>query len=443
MIAPATHSQELHVRHSHRGLWYENVQLAWHVLGPLALEHLQHSINALVQRHESLRTQFLSLDGELVQAILPELEVPVRQVERSGQVRSSRSRALHRLLMVDNSRPFDLRRAPLIRATLVRNGVTDHVLAITISHVVFDGWSAAVLAEELETSYRAFAHGEAPRLQVLPIQLGDYASFERQADRRQDYEYWRSELHGAPARLPVPCRPRVQPPLPRAFGYYRFTAASPATMRALERIVRAEAATVPMALLAAYATMLHAYTRSSDLVVAIGDANRDHPATHPLLGCFFRVVPVRIRLNPEVPFRTLLSSVRAAVSASYLHAIPDGELDSALPFDSTPGASVLHDTAFNFVPHRTGPSDKQPQPRGNDDVAFRRFWPPTPPLRPRASWAGTTIALTLYPDASGRLDALLRHDPDVLAPGTVAELGRMFRETIRASATSPDRPGGG
>ncbi|MET8546929.1 condensation domain-containing protein, partial [Kitasatospora sp. NPDC004799] len=214
-VVPVPRTGPAPMSHAQQRLWFleeftpgvaENVALALRLRGTLDPGALGAALDALTARHESLRTTFDSVDGHGVQLVHPPHVVPLPLHDLSGRPADERPRALRELLTADRARPFDLRRGPLLRATLVRLAEGDHVLALTLHHMVTDGWSTGVLLADLAHLYRAELGSTEDELAPLPVQYVDYAHWQRTAGApaEEHLAYWRRQLAGVvPPRLPV------------------------------------------------------------------------------------------------------------------------------------------------------------------------------------------------------------------------------------------------
>jgi acyl carrier protein len=184
--------------------------------GVLAEEALGRSLDALVARHEALRTAIREIAGQPRQVVMPAAALPLPVDDLGGLDPSSREAAARRLVDQENARPFDLEAGPLLRARLVRLGPAEHLLCLTFHHIAFDGWSIGVLVRELAALYRAHATGRAPRLPALPVQYPAFAVWQRSpafADALEpDLDYWRAQLADLPPieLAPDRARPAVQ-----------------------------------------------------------------------------------------------------------------------------------------------------------------------------------------------------------------------------------------
>ncbi|WP_188306019.1 non-ribosomal peptide synthetase, partial [Streptomyces sp. CBMA123] len=292
--------------------------LALRLRGPLEPDALGAALTALVARHESLRTTFDGVDGQGVQLVHPPREMPLPRHDLSELPERERESALRRLLTAERARPFDLRGGPLLRPALVRLADRDHVLALTLHHIVTDGWSTAVLLTDLAHLYRAELGSAEHPLAPLPVQYADYAHWQHTAGAADDQlGYWRQQLAGVePIRLPLD-RPR---PTVRTSNGGTVRLAVPAdTARRLARIGRERGTTLFTTLVAAAQAYLARLSGDQDIAVGTVTAGRERPETQRLIGFFVNTLVLRSRIEPRQPFGDFLTEVRQTVRDAFAH----------------------------------------------------------------------------------------------------------------------------
>ncbi|HJQ69041.1 MAG TPA: condensation domain-containing protein, partial [Blastocatellia bacterium] len=221
-IAPRADSAPPPLSPAQQGLWFINEldpgnlsytdSFAFRLIGQIDIKALSQSINEVIRRHESLRTAFRVIDGMPVQIINPSLSLPVSVIDLTGLPESVRAAEAQSLAATQARLPFDLTTGPLLRVSLSRLDINEHILLFTVHHMVSDGWSLGLLVKELSALYEAFSHGEPSPLAELPIQYADYAAWE-QGRLIELIElhlpFWRDRLAAAPASLDLPTdRPR-------------------------------------------------------------------------------------------------------------------------------------------------------------------------------------------------------------------------------------------
>ena len=298
-----------------------NVPSTYSLAGPLAPAALAAGLSEIVRRHEALRTRFVEVDGEPRQEIGAPWQVALPQVDLRGLGRERRPGELARLRTEEAGRPFNLARGPLLRAGLVRLDEEEHALLLTVHHIVYDGWSEGVLTAELTALYAAALAGRPSPLGELAVQYADFAAWQRAWPPEvlgRQLAWWRDELAGAPAALPLPVdRPRPAAPSFRgASAMLRLPAAATAALR---QAARREGTTLYMLLLAGFAALLARVTGEEDLPVGTPVADRPRPEVEGLIGFFVNTVVIRARAAGDPSFRGLLATVRDTALGAFAH----------------------------------------------------------------------------------------------------------------------------
>ncbi|HEY3861976.1 MAG TPA: amino acid adenylation domain-containing protein [Verrucomicrobiae bacterium] len=325
-----------------------NVPAAIHLKGPLNLKALQQSFDAIVARHEALRTTLHFSDGNLKQEITAALEVPISVADlgRQGEPK------MLELFQAEARRPFDLEHGPLIRASVARLGETDHGLVIVMHHAVTDGWSLDILFRELETGYRAFAAGAAPAFTPLPVQAADYAGWQRGwmqgAAMERELAYWKDKLAGAPVALELPSvAAGAEPPAAKAA---RATVELPEQLRAeIMRLGQGEGATTFMVLMTALAITLRNWTGQTDMVLGTVSAGRSRREIEDLIGCFMNFLPLRLKIDGTETGLEALRAVKEEVIESQAHQdCPFEKIVESAKVERRPGRNPLYNAALLF-----------------------------------------------------------------------------------------------
>ena len=329
-----------------------NIALVRRVAGALDRDALAKALSALVARHEILHTVFAAKDGRPVARVRPAADVALPIVHLASLPEPEREAAVQREIAAEAQRPFNLATGPLFRARVLEAGVDDHVLLLTLHHIVTDAWSQGVLNRELGALYASFARGEIPGLPALPIQYADYAAWQRVAlegaESERQLAYWKPRLAGAARSLDLPAdRPR--PPVPSHRGDRRAVSLSPEVTRALKDLSRREGATLFMTLLAGFEALLHRLTGQSDLLIGTPIANRGRAETEGLIGFFLNTLVLRTDLSGDPPFRELVGRVREAALGAYAHQdMPFERLVQEVEPERDPSRSPLFQVMFTL-----------------------------------------------------------------------------------------------
>src|SRR5215217_1019388 len=326
-----------------------NIPVEWRLGGALDEAALERALGEIVRRHEALRTTFREVDGSPVQVIAPFGGFTLRLDDLSGLADADREVEVRRRAGEEAARPFDLSAGPLFRAALLRLGEEDHVLLLSMHHIVSDGWSTGVLFRELSALYAAYLAGRESPLPELPVQYADYAVWQREQlagevlDRQ--LAYWKERLAGAPELLELP----TDHPRPAVQTYRGATVLVELSLQLLERLQalgQSEGATLYMVLLGAFQVLLGKYAGSEDVVVGTPIAGRTRRETEELIGFFVNTLVLRTDLSGNPSFRETLRRVREVTLGAYAHQeVPFEKLVAELQ----PERSLSHSPLFQVM----------------------------------------------------------------------------------------------
>lgn len=298
-----------------------NESEAVRLLGELDVGAMQEALDAVIARHEVLRTTFhRTADGPMA-SVHESWPLRIRQINLSGLAAAQREAEVERLLIDEPRRLYDLENEPGIRVTLLRLGAREHVFILMMHHIICDRWSTGIVSRELTALYQALVCGKTPALPPLPIQNGDYVVWQLQrveADFADDFAYWEENLRGAPDLLELPTdrpRPRVQS-YRGARRRFRLSASLAEGLRNRSRQEKASLFTIFTAVLN---VLLYRYTGSEDVVVGIPVADRDRHEAQSLIGFLIDTHALRTRLSGGMPFRELLARVQTGLVGLYCH----------------------------------------------------------------------------------------------------------------------------
>lgn len=394
---------------------------------PLDTHALARTLDEIVRRHEALRTTFQTRDGHPVQVIAPHLAVPVPETDLAHLPPHERESEAQRLATAESRRPFDLTRGPLIRAGLLRLGPEDHVLLLTLHHIIADGWSLGVLFHELSTLYEAFVAGQPSPLPELPIQFADHATWQRRwldgPVLAEQLEHWTRQLAGVPELVLPTDRPR--PPVATFRGARTFFTVDEDLRRAATELGRATGTTLFMVLLATFEALLSRYSGQDDFPVGVPIANRTRKETEALIGFFVNTLVVRADISGDPTFRELLARVRETALAAYAHQdLPFErlveELAPARDAARTPLIQVMF--ALQNAPVSSGGSLVQPS---LEVLAVER------------GTANFDLVLDLWEQDDG-LGGRVEYSTDLFDQDTIDRLLDHFRVLLGSATTGPD-----
>ena len=322
----------LQLSYAQEGLWFldqlglvgpaYNMSMALKLEGELNVDALDRSLSELIRRHESLRTRFEPVAGSPVQVIgSPGVFALIIQ-DLSGLQEQDKAVFVQQLSREEAHRTFDLSKGPLLRASLLRVAPREHVLLITMHHIVSDGWSVGIVKKELSALYDAYSVGRSSPLSDLPVQYVDYANWQRRWLQGEVFQtqldYWRKNLAGAPPELTLPTdRPR---PAIESFKGACLTFVLPLTLAgALTKLGRRENVTFFVVLLSAYQVLLSRWSGQEDIIVGSPIAGRTVREVEGLVGCFANALVLRTEVTEDLTCRELLKRVKEVTLGAYAH----------------------------------------------------------------------------------------------------------------------------
>jgi len=348
----------LPLSYAQQRLWFlsqlEGVSEAYHIplglrlRGDLDQAALRAALDSLVARHEALRTRFVQEAGEPRQRIAPEgIGFALQEHDLRGE--ADVEGALCQLSAQEVSAQFDLHSGPVIRGRLIRLAEHEHVLLLTMHHIVSDGWSVGVLLQELGELYRAYRCGQTDTLPALPIQYADYAVWQRRwlsgALLQSQREYWQRTLSGAPALLELPSE-RVRPAQQDYVGaLLEFELGEELTGK-LKALSQRHTATLFMTVLTGWAVVLSRLSGQQDVVIGTPVANRTRLELEGLIGFFVNTLALRLDLSGNPGVSELLQRVKSQTLNAHQH--------QDLPFEQVveivqPPRSLAHSPLFQVL----------------------------------------------------------------------------------------------
>ncbi|MDM8560649.1 amino acid adenylation domain-containing protein [Candidatus Parabeggiatoa sp. HSG14] len=359
LIKPISRGENLPISFSQQRLWFldqlegsnatYNIPVALRLDGPLQITVLEQSLSEIIQRHETLRTTIPTINGKpVVQLSMTGYQLSI--VDLTQLSLEKQASKIQQLVSEEARLPFDLAKGHLFRAILWKLGVQEHVLGVTMHHIISDGWSMGVFLRELSTLYEAFFQGKPSPLPALEIQYADFTHWQQQwltGERLEKHvNYWKKQLAGIPTLLELPTdkpRPAIQ----------RFRGATlhltvPSTLTdQLKSLSQQSETTLFMTLLAAFATLLSRYSDTSDIVIGSPIANRTHSQVEPLIGFFVNTIVLRLNLENNPHFEELLRRIQSVAREAYAHQeIPFEKLVEALKLERNLSHTPLFQVMF-------------------------------------------------------------------------------------------------
>ncbi|MBW9076289.1 condensation domain-containing protein, partial [Agrobacterium deltaense] len=406
-----------------------NIAAAVRMDGNLDVVALERAFAELVRRHEVLRTRFVTRDGQVFQSIDEAAPFRLALMDLSSLDPAQRADTIRRAEQDEAAHRFDLAQGPLIRATLLRLSAQEHIILVTMHHIVSDGWSMSIVIREIGALYTAFMEGRPSPLAGLPVQYADFAVWQRRwlqgevLDRQ--VSYWKARLAGAPPALELPTdRPR---PLTQSYRGASCTFELPKELTgALAVLARQEGATLFMVLLAAFKVVLSRWSGQDDIVVGTPVAGRTHAETEDLIGFFINMLALRTSLAGDPDFRTLLRQVRDGALEAYAH--------QEMPFDRLveevrPARDLSRQPIFQtLVVLQNMPQERLELP----GLTLRR-------VTEQRATAKFDLSLYLQETENG-LAGTLEYATDLFEHNTIERLKDHYRLLLEGVVADPEQP---
>jgi amino acid adenylation domain-containing protein len=329
-IQPASRQENIPLSFAQQRLWFlsqlepnssaYNIPAAVRLTGKLNVAALSKSINEIIRRHEILRTTFTVVDGEAIQVIGKGENFTFPVIDLQGLAKDKKQEEVQNIVVLEAQKPFDLEQDLLIRASLIQLSETDHVILLTMHHIVSDGWSTGIFIKELTALYTAFSQGQPSPLSELSIQYADFVIWQRkwlQGEVLQtQLDYWKQQLGGNLPILELPTdKPR--PAIQSNNGATQSFRLSKSLTEKLKDLSKQEEVTLFMTLLAAFKVLLYRYTQQEDIIVGTPIANRNRAEIEGLIGFFVNTLVLRTNLGNNPIFREFLQQVREVTLDAY------------------------------------------------------------------------------------------------------------------------------
>ncbi len=436
-ITPIDRKGDLPLSFAQQRLWFldqlepnnpfYNIPSAVRLSGELDVAILEKSLNALIERHEMLRTRIVTVEGRPHQVIAPSLSLRLPVIDLAGLPATEREAEVLRLAHAESQQPFDLAEGPLFRVKLIRLAEDEHVTLFTLHHIIADGWSMGVLLREMALLYNAFRHERPSPLPPLPIQYVDFAAWQREWLKGEVLErqlaYWKQQLAGSPPLLELPTdRPR---PAVYSFRGAQLHLLLPKELtERLQALSRQAGTTLFMTLLAGFQVLLSRYSNQKDICVGTPIANRNRAELEGLIGFFANTIVMRTQLADNPSVRTLLARVRETALAAYAHQdVPFEMLVDALAPQRDLSHTPLFQTMFVF---------QQPALVAQELPGLRLT-----PLDVHSGTAKFDLSLEMTEITEG-LAGTFEYNTDLFDSATIARLARHFERLLQGMVAAPD-----
>ncbi|MBJ2288110.1 non-ribosomal peptide synthetase [Pseudomonas sp. MF6755] len=397
--------------------------------GVLDVGRFEAALQALIMRHETLRTTFPSVDGVACQKVAPQTGVRMNWQDFSALNETERQQRLQQLADQEAHTPFNLETGPLLRACLVKAGEQEHYLVLTLHHIVTEGWAMDIFARELSALYEAFIDDRDSPLAPLPVQYLDYSVWQRQwlesGERQRQLDYWTAQLGTEHPLLELP-GDRPRPPVQSHQGeLYRFDLSDELAARV--RAFNAERGlTLFMTMTATLAVLLYRYSGQTDLRIGAPVANRIRPESEGLIGAFLNTQVLRCQLNGQMNVVELFEQVR--------HTVIEGQSHQDLPFDHLvealqPPRSAAYNPLFQVMCNVQRWEFQQSRELAGMTVEYLAN-------DARATKFDLNLEVT---DLDHRLGCCLTYSTDLFDEPRIARMAEHWRNLLEALITNPQQ----
>ncbi|WP_163998551.1 non-ribosomal peptide synthase/polyketide synthase [Pyxidicoccus caerfyrddinensis] len=404
-----------------------NVPVAVRLRGALDTSVLERVFNELLHRHEPLRTTFQLTADTSAQVIARTAGLRLAVVDLTVLPTARREEEARRLTNAEAQRPFDLERGPLLRATLLKLEAQEHVLLLTMHHIVSDGWSMGVLVREVGMLYAAFSEGQPSPLPELSVQYADYAVWQREWLQGKELErhltFWKEQLTGVSPALELPTdRPR--PPEQTFHGAVLPVKLSRELSESLKTVCQREGVTPFMLLLSAFQVLLHRYSGQESFCIGAPMAGRDQAQLEGLIGFFANTLALRTRLEGSPTFRELLQRVKESTVRAFAHQhLPFEKLVEALQPERDLSRAPLVQVLFAF----------QNTPASELSASGLSL----SPFDVETSVSKFELELALGETPEG-LQGSFTYNTDLFDAATISRLAEHLRVLLEGAVASPD-----
>jgi amino acid adenylation domain-containing protein len=436
VLQSVTRTADLPLSFAQQRLWFinrlephssaYNIATAIRLRGALDINAMKYALTEIVRRHEALRTRFSDIEGTPVQIIEtdPHIDFPVEDL-KGIERKDAQEELIKRLLQEEAQTAFDLGNGGLLRTRLLAIAEQEHILAITMHHIVSDGWSIEIFIREFISLYEAYKDGQSSALPALPIQYVDFALWQRNWLKGETLErqlaFWKTQLEGVqPLDLPTD-RPR---PIMQTYAGSQVPLVFDETLTAkLRELSKLEGVTVFMTLLAAFQLLLSRHSGQNDIAVGTPIAGRTQAELEPLIGMFVNTLVMRSKIENHLNFSELIQQVRETALNAYAHQdVPFEKLIEVLQPVRDPGRNPLVQTMFIF---------NQPK----EVLRLRELT--IEPLTQDTGTAKLDITLTVTEDET-QMVGNIEFNTDLFDRDTIERMCSQFKVLIEAIVDSPD-----
>lgn len=413
----------------HPGMTTYNMPLSFCLRGSLDVLALEGAINVIIERHESLRSTFVAVEGSPALRIADKLRIFLPTVDLSELGQIQRETEAIRVANQVANHPFSLDQAPLICTALLRLDPDEHILLLTIHHIVCDAWSIAIFLRELTTIYNNAVSEAALGLPELTCQYTDFAVWQREWLQGETFDvhlaYWKEKLGQPRLVLELPTD-ELRAPGETSRGRRRSLRLSHELTKQLKELSRSEGVTRFMSLLASFDILLSKLSGQEDIVVGSTSAGRSHPELENVIGFFINALVLRTDLSGQPTFRELLARVREVCLGAHAHQeVPFDRLVEELRPEREPSRNPLFQVMFNMI-------NVEEQTIRLHGLVTERFIRPEPPAK---------FDIVLYaPERDGAIELQMVFNTALFEEARIDAMLRQLRGLLEQIVRAPNDP---
>ncbi len=436
-IKPVSRDGELPLSYQQQRLWFldqmepgsasYNIPVSIRIEGKFDVHAAEKSLNEIIRRHEVLRTHFINVDGRAGLRIVNEIHIPVETVDITGLPQEEKESEARRLAIAEAKKPFSLENDPLIRWLVIKLSDECYVMALTLHHIIADGWSTGIIIQEFAALYQAISTNTVPILADLEVQYADYANWQRQWLQGDvldaQLNFWRNMLHDAPPMLELP----TDHPRPAEVTYNgasELFAIPEGVTYAVKSFCKKENTTEFMTLMATFKALLSRYSGQRDVSVGTPIANRGISEIESLIGFFVNTLVIRSKLDDNPTFRELVHQVREVSLGAYSH--------QELPFEMLvdelqPQRDMSHTPLFQVMfAFQNMPVQHLELP----DCVISPF---------NVGSVTSKFELTLsIREFQGEFRGTLEYNTDIYEPATIKRMIQHYKELLEHAMANPE-----
>lgn len=435
---------------SQEGLWFLNqlfpdqaygIPGCVRIQGVLDANALRSSLEAIIERHDILRTTLSSKDGKPVQLISNSSNFSLEFMDMENIPASSRMDQARRIAKLDGKMPFDFKEGALIRGKLLRLAADDHVFLINLHHIIADGWSMSVLMDELDHFYSHALRNEPGKLKELAVQYSDYSIWQRNRIQgmylERELEFWEKHLAGTSAIYSLKADDSPDDPQQKIAGHLPITVSAQVSDAARD-LARQSNVTLFVVLCSAFQCFIDYHLRQSDVVIGSSFANRQHPELEEMIGLFVHALPMRTSLVGNPSMRELLHRTQASVLEVHEHQeLPLPKIVQHLRPERSTDRNPFFQVLFDLLtPERNPPvfgyglGSQVDEQRRIGDLTVT-------PVQVDGSDARFELAVFLW-DLPANITGVFEYDKNRFSPTSIEKWVRQYQAILELLVDSPD-----